>query len=374
MSIDDRAGAAATDLLERATERPVPAVDELAASTRRSVRPFAAAAALVLAVVGVALVAGSGDDGAPAMPGGGRTRTWAPPGLGLSVEIPSTWLDGGPGAGFSYTASAPGGDGSIVADRFRSLEPQDASAVGTGRRTDLRALGAIDVEIATTEVDGRPAAVLRYHVSFGNAPGTHAITEYDIPVGDWVLIVAIGERDPADRSELTAWIESTIEIGEAADIRLTSPLEQPPAALPAPEGVEATPWSPEGMGVTLQVPGNWREQDVADARYRMITVPGGGPVVSVTRITTSEAASRREDIEYEGGVIESEASTTVDGRPATVLRYWRPAGGYPLRADLCTELLVHRDDGSVLMVLTAEHDGEDLADLLRWIRSTIDLT
>jgi hypothetical protein len=113
---------------------------------------------------------------------------------------------------------------------------------------------------------------------------------------------------------------------------------------------------------------------VADARYRMITVPGGGPVVSVTRITAGEAASRREDVEHEGGVIDAEAATTVDGRPAEVIRYWRPAGGYPLRADLCTELLVHRDDGSVLMVLTAEHDGEDLAGLLRWIRSTIRLT
>ena len=375
MTIDERARQAATDLLERAAERTVPAVHDLEVPRRRGARPLlAAVAAVVLAVVGIAVFAGSDDDAPPAMPGGGRSRTWAPAGLGLSVQIPSTWLDRGPAAGFSYTASPAGGDGSIVADRFRALDPQDASAVGTGRRTDLRAFGAIDVELATTEVDGRPAAVLRYHLSSPDGPGTYAITEYDVPVGDWVLIVAIGERDPADRSELTEWVASTIEVGDPSDISLTSPLEQPTAPLPVPAGVEATTWSPEDMGVSLQVPTDWREERVQDARYRLITVPGGGPVVSVTRITTSEAASRREDIEYEGGVIESEATTTVDGRRATVLRYWRPAGGYPLRADLCTELLVHREDGSVLMVLTAEHDGEDRAELLRWIRSTIRLT
>ena len=375
MTIDERARAAATDLLDRATERPAPAVDDLPSTRRRSARPLLAAAAVIaLAVLGVAVFASSDDDAPPAMPGGGRSRTWAPTGLGLTVQIPATWLDRGPGAGFSYTASPAGGDGSIVADRFRALEPQPASAVGAGRRTDLRALGAIDVELSRSEVDGRPAAVLRYHLTSREAPGTYAITEYDIPVGDWVLIISIGEREPADRSEITEWVASTIEVGDAADIALTSPLEQPATPLSVPEGVEATPWSPEGMGVTLQVPATWREQPVAEERYRMITVPGGGPVVSVTPITAGEAASRREDIEYEGGVVESEAATTVDGRPTEVLRYWRPAGGYPLRADLCTELLVHRDDGSVLMVLTAEHDGEDLADLLRWIRSTIDLT
>lgn len=374
MTIDERARAAATDLLERAAHRPVPELDDLSAAPRRSSRPLLAAAAVVLAVVGFAVFVTSDDDVTPAMPGGGESRTWAPEGLGLTLQIPASWNDGGPGAGFSYTASAAGGDGSIVADRFRALEPQDVSAVGTGRRTDLRALGAIWVELATTEVDGHLAALLRYHLQSPDAAGTYAITEYAVPVGDWVLIVAVGEREPADRFEITEWIASTIEIGDEMDISLTSPLEQPREPLPVPEGVDAVPWSPEGIGVTMQVPADWRDQSVPDGRYRLITVPGGGPVVSVTSITTSEAASRLQDVEYEGGVVESSATTTVDGRRAEVLRYWRPAGGYPLRADLCTELLVHRDDGSVLMVLTAEHDGEDKAELLRWIRSTIDLT
>lgn len=375
MTIDERARAAATDLLERAAHWPVPETDELTAGTRGPTRPIlAAAAAVVLAVIGAAVFVTSDDDVTPAMPGGGESRTWAPEGLGLTAQIPASWNDGGPGSGFSYTASATGGDGSIVADRFRALEPQDVSAVGIGRRSQLRTLGAIGVELATTEVDGRPAAVLRYHVQSPDAAGTYKITEYDVPVGDWVLIVAIGEREPADRSEITEWIESTIEIGDATDISLTSPLEQPAEPLLVPDGVEAASWSPEGIGVTMQVPTDWRDQSVPDARSRVITVPGGGPLVSVTAITAAEAASRREDIEHEGGVVESSATTTVDGRHAEVHRYWRPAGGYPLRADLCTELLVHREDGSVLMVLTAELDGEDKAELLRWIRSTIDLT
>lgn len=372
MSIDDRAKAAANDLLERAAARPV---HELTATPPRSNRPLLAiAAGIVLVVLGAVFVVVRNDEVAPAMPGGGATRTWSPEGLGLSVQLPASWIDRGPGAGFSFTAMPPSGDGSIVADRFRALEPVDALAYGTGRRSGLRGLGAIGIELATTELDGRPAAVLRYHLQDPDAAATYAVTEYDVPVGDWVLIVAIGEREPADRSEITEWIESTIEVGDPADIALTSPLEHPAEPLTPPDGVESVPWSPEGMGVSLQVPTDWREQRVPDVRYRMITVPGGGPVVSVTEITEAEAASRREDIEHEGGVHESEATTVVDGRRAEVLRYWRPAGGFPLRADLCTELLVHRDDGSVLMVLTAEHDGEDKAELLRWIRSTIRLT
>ena len=376
MTIDDRARTAATDLLERAAERPVPTVEELTAAPRRSSRALlAVAAAIGLAVLGVSLVVTSTDDDVtPAVPGGGTARLWAPEGLGLTAQLPASWKDRGPAAGFSYTAAPDGGDGSIVADRFRALERSDASVVGTGRRTDLRALGAIDVELATTEIDGRPAAVLRYHLQSGEAPETFAITEYDVPVGDWVLIVAVGEREPADRSEITEWIESTIEIGDSTDIALTSPLEQPSESLPVPDGIEAVPWSPDGLGVSMLVPDDWREQSVPDARYRLITVPGGGPVVSVTRISGSEAASRQEDIELEGGVVDAVAATTVDGRRAEVIRYWRPAGGFPLRAELCTELLVHRDDGTVLMVLAAEKDGEDKAGLLRWIRSTIDLT
>jgi hypothetical protein len=57
-----------------------------------------------------------------------------------------------------------------------------------------------------------------------------------------------------------------------------------------------------------------------------------------------------------------------------VLRYRKAPRGYPLRVTAHIEYLIDTGDGSVLMVQTAEDDaGEDHAELLRWIRSTIDL-
>ena len=381
MTIDERARRAATDLLTRADQRPIPTLDELTVERRRpNGRILAAVAAAVLAIIGVTVfVTGDDRDVAPAMPGGGESRTWAPPETGLSIDIPASWPERGPSSGFAYAVGHEAGDGAIVADRLHLLAPADAATVGADRAADLQALGATDIETSITEIDGRPAALQRYRLHLQATRATkdlsneYVVTEYDVPDGEWVLIFGVSERVPADRSELIDWILSTVEVDDVPAAETS--LDEPDGPLPPPPGTDAKQWALPELGVTIDVPFEWAEQAPVGARFRQMFPPGGGPQVAVVRISAGEAATREEDIEYENGVIDATDEIVVDGRRARVLRYRKTPRGYPLRVTVHTEYLIDTGDGDVLMVWTAENaGGEPYAELLRWIRSTIDLT
>src|SRR5689334_13824118 len=170
MNIDERGRRAGTDLLERASTRPIPVLAERSAAanrTRRLSLVAAAAAALVVVVIGV--VATRRDDSVRTItnlptPDAVQARSWSPVGLGVTVTVPSTWVEGGPVSGFRYAVSDATRDSYVLADRLRNVERLDVDAVGSSRAGDLHSLGATGVTTAPVNLGGRRAVELRYQL------------------------------------------------------------------------------------------------------------------------------------------------------------------------------------------------------------------
>ena len=383
MNIDDRAHRAATDLLERAAARPVPNIDELvdaapAPDRRRWLALGAVAATIALALLSVAIFRGGDDDvrtitTVPA-PSGVHAAAWSPSGLGVTMSVPSTWVTRGPVAGFGYSVADPSRDPYVLADRIRNVGRLDVDAVGSARASTLQTLGAEDISTTTVDLGGRRAVEQRYRVPGTGGAADADVVEYDLVDGDWFFLVAAGEREPVDHRDVTEWIASTISLRtlDASETDL-GPLEQPAAPLPAP--VPATAWEPSGLGVRVQVPSTWSDMATVPSGFaRAIQPPGGGPTVMVSRVSSAKAAEREADLRGIGAEIESTAPLTVDGHPASAIRYWFARTGYPLRVNIEVEYVIELGDGTSTIVNTAELDGgDDNRELLRWIRSTIEV-
>ena len=383
MNIDERGRRAGTDLLERASTRPIPVLAERSATasrTRRLSLVAAAAAALVVVVIGV--VATRRDDSVRTItnlptPDAVQARSWSPVGLGVTVTVPSTWVEGGPVSGFRYAVSDATRDSYVLADRLRNVERLDVDAVGSSRAGDLHSLGATGVTTAPVNLGGRRAVELRYQLP-GSAGSIASVTEYDFVDGDWFFLVAVGEHTPINNNELSQWVASTIQLRALStqDLAFPTPLGQPASPQPTPQGIEPVPWSPTGLGATMQVPSTWTDIATSVAGFdHALQPPGGGPTVMASRISAADASTRETALRSMGADIESTVDTTVDNHPARAIRYWIATPGDPLRVTLNVQYVIDAGSGDDIVVNTAELDGgDDNSALLQWVRSTIHIT
>lgn len=169
-------------------------------------------AAVALGAIGLGAC---GVDGDGIRPAAERTTTFAPTGLGASLEVPESWreVEDWLGAGFDFSIMEPDGDAAVLAMRAIAYGT-DVVSVAAASRSYLTRIGARFISKDTTSIDDHPTAVLRY--SLPDSDETRAfVTEYDVIVGDGTVIrIAIGERQPESNADLLARIAETIELGD----------------------------------------------------------------------------------------------------------------------------------------------------------------
>ena len=373
MTLDQRGQRASADLLERAQRRPRPTIDFLAEPApthprRVPVGTLAAAAVVVLGALALLLTMSGDTDDAPltdpTVPAGVEPERFAPDGLGVALQVPSTWVEQPAGRGWQFVIRDPDDDAYIVAARVTTVDDARAGEFAKSRRAYLEN-SAYDFTVVSTEqlvVDGQPAVVM--HSRFTLDDGIPRVgTEYDVRIGPGEFaVVFVGETLPEDQVELTGWIGSTLAVDPTTRQDLTRPVEHP-TGLPAPDGIEPKVYAPARLGARLQVPSTWEEGPRVGAGYEAIRNPDGSGFVHVGRPSAPPDLGRAEVL--------AAAQVTVDGRPSTVRRYRTPSFTFGFAA-LITETIVDMGDGTFVVVRVGETGGPQ-DDLLDWIRSTIDL-
>lgn len=373
MSLDQRGQRAGADLLERARRRPWPVIESLdapgpARSRRGLVGALAFAAVVVLAGLGFVLTRDGGTDPEPLteqpVPAGVEPKRFAPDGLGVALQVPSTWVEGPEGRGWAFAIGDPDDDAYIVASRVATVDDVSAEAFAERRRAYL-VNGDFEFTVTSSDdliVDGQLAFATHYRFTLED--GIPRVgTEYDVRIGPkQFAVVFVGEALPEDQGELTGWVGSTIAFERTTRQDLTRPVEHP-SALPVPDGIEPKVYAPERLGATLQVPSTWEEGPRVGEGYDVIRNPKASGFVHVARQSAQPVLG-------DASVLAT-AEVTVDGRPATVRRYLTPSFTFGFAA-LITETAIDMGDGTFVVVRVGETGGPQ-DDLLDWIRSTIDL-
>jgi hypothetical protein len=383
MKLDEHAAPARDELLARAAARGIPTVDELVGRGRPhrpAARPILAVAAAVAIVVASTVVLVDGDGGPPhveqpasplPVPDGVVPRDVEPPGMGVDVEVPTTWEWNGVTRGFdvAYVDSTAGTYLSV--SRIPTMDDLDQAAFADLRRDLLVANVGADVgEISRTTVDGHDAVVIDAHWAGID------YTEYGIDLGDrtWA-IVALGEQAPVEHGDVLAWVASTIAVD--ASPLWSTPIDHPATPLPIPDGIAARQWAPEGLGLAVDLPITWADSS-AGSEYEFARSSTSGPDTFAFggRFDVDEA-----DPDHLGGALERQLGadveesidTELDGHPVTIHRFRVPAAHEPRLAALDVAYFVDLGDGEGAW-LAIGTDGGTPADLIEWIRSTIRVT
>lgn len=141
----------------------------------------------------------------PSPPGGVRPRTVGPDGLGVTLQVPSTWETADGEEGYEVIVESPDGDALVLLDR---REIDDAHA----RVDSLESLGALVASEQTTTLDGYGAQRLRYELPL---PGRGIVVaeEVDVDLADGTYAIAVvGQVEGGDADEVLAWIVQTIRV------------------------------------------------------------------------------------------------------------------------------------------------------------------
>jgi hypothetical protein len=145
-------------------------------------------------------------------PAGIATRTFAPPPLGATVTVPSTWHDAAPSSGFQYTLLDSASTAYLLASSSSKGEAS-IERFSDRHRDFLKSIGAVRLTKRAATVDNHGAVVLRYRLPDKDRPGaTVDVVEYDVARGSMWVIVALGETSPGHSDALFRWIASTIKI------------------------------------------------------------------------------------------------------------------------------------------------------------------
>lgn len=382
-TLDDRARAAAEDLRRRAERRPVAAIESFGQppSVRRHMWvPVAAVVLVVAAVVALAVSARDADDRtdvvtSPEPPSGVEPVTWAPEELGVSLQVPQQWTEEGAVSGFAHSIRGDESDAYVLATLVFDHTERDVEAFAEARRAVLD--GDLDVSIGSVDpamVDGRDAVVWDWQLQAPAGGVSVLLTEYIIDVGDKAyLLVDIGAPADTPHAALRRWIGSTLRVTEP---HIDLPTTEHPDPTEAPAGIAPVTWSPEDLGVSIDVPRSWTE-GVAFEHGLSHAISSGGqgaagatPYVLAERMPrafgspTSRAAARERD----GSQAEAKTETTVDGQPATITRYRFPVD--EATAAIQVEYVIDLGD-ETFAVLTFGYPPAAPTATTDWIRSTI---
>jgi hypothetical protein len=385
ITLDERAAAAAADLLERAHRRPLPTVDELVRPRRRARAPLAiaAAAALVLLAVGVGLSRGEHERRAipsVSVPDGVQPRTVSATRFGISVEVPDTWTaqPGGPVFGFAWRGADD--DAYVGVTRVAGVRGLDIDGFADARSDLLRSYGADITNRDGVDVGEKDAIELRYSLPRQSDAGHDSIvTELDIDLGDGTFaVVDVGEAAPEDQRQLRAWIASTVTASapESIDPKLVHPTSIAP-----PPGVVPKSVTEDAIGFSIDVPDTWVGMTPPGAFTFGMRAPDGPGQVIAMRLPASAArtAAREASLRSAGADITQTLDTTIDGHAATVRRYWlrtdhlaspQTTPGSSSFALVITEYVIDLGGGDDAVVAFST-SGRTPADLFDWVRSTL---
>ena len=184
--------------------------------------PVLVGAAIVgIVAVVVLVITRDGDDGVPAAltspttaapspapspPSGVRAERFAPEGLGVTMQVPSTWSAGEGEEGYDAVAESPDGSAFVLVDRRSITGARD-------RVGQVERLGASVESERTVDVDGFDAQVLVYESPFPGRGIGHA-TEVDVDLADGTYaIVVVAAVDGSDVDpDVLAWIVETVRV------------------------------------------------------------------------------------------------------------------------------------------------------------------
>jgi hypothetical protein len=382
MKLDERAGRAATDLLDRASRRPIPTVEALEQSrvVRRLPvrRVLAAAAAIAVVVGGLAFV--NRDRPLPTVehptglpvPAGVTPQLVMFEGTGISVEVPSTWEASTATRGFQ-AVYVDGKESYVAALRGATTDPMDVGDFADLRRDMLRKNVDADIgDVSRTTIDGHDALVLEV-VASGISFHEYAI---DLEDSTWA-IVSVGERMPVEHGGLEDWIASTITV-DAAPLWST-PIDHPAEELPVPDGIAPRTWKPAREGFAIDLPVTWKApEDPRPDGFDVGMQSTNGPFTFAYAARVSHALGAAEgrrrvlDRQLHARIVE-QVETVVDGHATQILRYRFPVFDEPRLANLCTEYDVDLGTGESVYIALCSAGGSP-TELVDWIRSTIRIT
>jgi len=150
-----------------------------------------------------------------------------------------------------------------------------------------------------------------------------------------------------------------------------------PVAVATPAGVTARPFSPAGLGVTVDVPATWTPAAPASGFDYVLDGPSGsGQFLLATRAPGFTSArqlldNRRSFLKSVGATIQSTRSGAIGSRPAVKLQYRLPGrNGRPAVNDIEYDTLVGTSGAALVVVGHVNGGAADLA-LVAWITSTI---
>ena len=139
----------------------------------------------------------------PEPPEGVTAERYAPDEMGVTLQLPSTWVERDGEEGYDVVYESPDGDAFVFVDRRDITE-------GRGRVDALERLGAVIEDERTTDLDGHDAQVLTYEAPFPGR-GIADATELDIDLGDGtfaiVVVARIGGPD-----DTTGWLAETVRV------------------------------------------------------------------------------------------------------------------------------------------------------------------
>jgi hypothetical protein len=382
MKLDERAERAATDLLERASRRPIPTIEELEASTtvrRLQVRRLLAAAAVVAVIAGGVSFALRRVHPLPTVehpaalpvPAGVTPQLVAPEGSGVTFELPSTWEHNGANRSFD-DVYADGDESYVSVARIATVDALDGKAFADLRHDLLeRYVKATQHEVSQTTIDGHDALV-----SDVDVPG-FVSREYDIDLADgtWA-VVFFGERPPAEHRAVFDWIASTIAVSSTP--LWSSPIDHPAQPLPVPVGVAPHVWAPDGEGVAVDLPATWTEipnrPKGFDAGMASTSGPPTWAYASRLSHALADADSRELVLERQFHArIVDRTDTVIDGHHVRIVRYRIPEPDEPRLAALGVEYDIDLGNNESVWLAIGTRGGSP-ADLIEWIRSTIRIT
>ena len=133
----------------------------------------------------------------PTLPTATLSETFAPPGLGARLSLPSSWVLSGSESGFRYSAHSPRHPYDFVLADTHTAGAPDASVLAANRTQQLESFSATIQAEATGTVDGLPAVRLRYLIGTGSEQAEDV--EYDLLSGSDVILIVVGT--PASRPD-----------------------------------------------------------------------------------------------------------------------------------------------------------------------------
>lgn len=169
----------------------------------------------IVALVALGTVASGDDDETPEIatptsirtipvpdpPAGVTAERHAPEEMGVTLQLPATWVERDGEEGYDVVYESPDRSSFVFVDRRDITE-------GRGRVDALERLGAVIEDERTTDIDGRDAQVLTYEAPFPGRDIADA-TELDIDLGDGtfaiVVVASVGGLD-----DTTEWIAATV--------------------------------------------------------------------------------------------------------------------------------------------------------------------